>query len=294
MSESKGIPIYSLDKFKPVAGSALPFQVEVFDANRHFEVQYPHRHDFFEVLFLTQGSGIHVIDSNEYEIKPPCVFFLSPGQTHKLELSKDVDGYIFLFTAEFYLLDRSNKNKLLEFPFFFNLKQENPPLLLVEESDTQFLKGLFRQGAKVMEEEKSQEFANSLLDLILNTCERLYPREQRAIAKGKGHLMVKRFRELIEEKYQLNLSIKQYAEELNVTENHLTHTVKELTGKTSKELVFDKQVLEIKRLLKHSDLSVSEISMQLGFKDQSYFSKFFKKFTGQTPNAYREESLKST
>ncbi|UXP31667.1 AraC family transcriptional regulator [Reichenbachiella agarivorans] len=294
MSEQRGIPIYSLDKFKPVAGSTLPFQVEVFDANRHFEVQYPHRHDFFEVLFLTQGSGIHVIDSNEYEIKPPCVFFLSPGQTHKLELSRDIAGFIFLFTAEFYLLDRSNKNKLLEFPFFFNLKQENPPLRLTRPSDTAFLEGLFRQGSVVMKEERSQEFANSLLDLILNTCERLYPKDQRAIEKGKGHLMVKRFRELIEEKYLSNLSIKAYAELLCVTENHLTHTVKELTGKTSKELIIDKQVLEIKRLLKHSDLSVTEISMQLRFADQSYFSKFFKKHTGLTPNAYREQSLKST
>lgn len=294
MSESKGIPIYSLDKFKPIAGSKFPYQVEVFDANRHFEVQYPHRHDFFEVLFLTQGSGIHVIDSNEYVVKPPCVFFLSPGQAHKLELSKDIAGYIFLFTAEFYLLDRSNKNKLLEYPFFFNLKQENPPLSLTNSSDVDFLISLFKKGCEVMEQEGSQEFANSLLDLILNTCERLYPHEQLAVEKGKGHLMVKRFRELIEEKYQFNLSVKEYADMLNVTENHLTHTVKLLTGKTSKELVFDKQVLEIKRLLKHTDLSVSQISLQLGFKDQSYFSKFFKKFTGQTPNAYRDESLKST
>lgn len=294
MPESKGIPIYSLDKFKPISGSHLPYQIEVFDANRHFEVQYPHRHDFFEVLFLTQGSGIHVIDSNEYEVKPPCMFFLSPGQAHKLELSKDIAGYIFLFTAEFYLLDRSNKNKLLEYPFFFNLKQENPPLTLSDKSDELFLSSLFKRGCEVMGQVGSEEFSKSLLDLILNTCERLYPREQLAVERGKGHLMVKRFRELIEEKYQDNLSVKEYADLLNVTENHLTHTVKLLTGKTSKELVFDKQVLEIKRLLKHSDLSVSEIAMQLGFKDQSYFSKFFKKFTGLTPNAYREQSLKST
>lgn len=294
MPESKGIPTYSLDQFKPVTGSDLPFQVEVFDANRHFEVQYPHRHDFFEVLFLTHGSGIHVIDSNEYEIKPPCVFFLSPGQTHKLELSKDIAGYIFLFTAEFYLIDRSNKNRLLEFPFFFNLKQENPPLSLNAISDIEFLIRLFEKGAALNQSLENQELANSLLDLILNTCERLYPYDQLAIEKGKGHLMVKRFRELIEEKYQYNLNIREYAEMLNITENHLTHRVKELTGKTSKELIIDKQILEIKRLLKHSDLSITEVSNQLNFNDQSYFSKFFKKHTGLTPNNFREESLKST
>ncbi|WP_044207229.1 AraC family transcriptional regulator [Flammeovirga sp. OC4] len=290
------IPTYSLDRFKPIGNSKHPFQIEVFDANRHFEVQYPHKHDFFEVLFLTQGSGLHVIDDNEYRIEPPCMFFLSPGQAHKLELSKDIAGYIFLFTAEFYLIDKSNKNKLLEFPFFFNLKQENPPLKLEEPMDVAFLTQLFVKGCDEMDQTDvvSHEMANSILDLILNTCNKIYPKEQRAIEKGKGHLIVKRFRELIEEKYQDNLSVRDFAEFLNVTENHLTQTVKGLTGKTSKELIKDKQVLEIKRLLKHTDMTVTQICHYLNFKDQSYFSKFFKKLTGQTPNAFREESLKST
>lgn len=293
---NKGIPTYGLEKFKPIGDSKHPFQIEVFDANRHFEVKYPHRHDFFEVLYLTQGSGIHIIDNNEYKIEPPCVFFLSPGQAHKLELSKDIAGFIFLFTAEFYLIDKSNKNKLLEFPFFFNLKQENPPLRLTSDNEVSFMTSLFEKGCQEMNtaDVVGHELANSILDLILNTCNKSYPKEIRAIEKGKGHLMVKRFRELIEEKYQANLTVKEYAQILNVTENHLTQTVKELTGNTSKELVVDKQVLEIKRLLKHSELTVSEICHLLNFKDQSYFSKFFKKVTGLSPNSYRVESLKST
>lgn len=293
---NRGIPTYGLEKFKPIGDSKHPFQIEVFDANRHFEVKYPHRHDFFEVLYLTHGSGIHIIDNNEYKIEPPCVFFLSPGQAHKLELSKDIAGYIYLFTAEFYLIDKSNKNKLLEFPFFFNLKQENPPLKLSNDNEVSFMTSLFQKGCEEMNttDVVGHELANSILDLILNTCNKSYPKEIRAIEKGKGHLMVKRFRELIEEKYQLNLTVKEYAQILNVTENHLTQTVKELTGSTSKELIIDKQVLEIKRLLKHSELTISEMCHLLNFKDQSYFSKFFKKVTGISPNAYREKSLKST
>ncbi|MGL1888842.1 MAG: AraC family transcriptional regulator [Reichenbachiella sp.] len=293
---NKGIPTYSLEQFKPIGDSKHPFQIEVFDANRHFEVHYPHRHDFFEVLFLTHGSGVHVIDDNEYKVEPPCLFFLSPGQAHKLELSKDIAGYIFLFTAEFYLIDKSNKNKLLEYPFFFSLKQENPPLKLEDDNDVSFITSLFKKGCREMDHADvvSHELANSILDLILTSCNKLYPKELRTIGKGKGHIMVKRFRELIEEKYQDNFSVKEYAGFLNVTENHLTQTVKELTGKTSKELITDKQVLEIKRLLKHTELTATEICHQLNFKDQSYFSKFFKKLAGFTPNGYREESLKST
>lgn len=284
----KGIPVYSIEKFK--AGGEKPYQVEVFDANRHFEVEYPHCHDFFEVLFLTRGSGAHIIDNNSYDIQPPCIFFLSPGQAHKLELSEDVAGYIFLFTGEFYLLDKSNQNKLLEYPFFFNVKQDNPPLLIKDPSDQAFLESLFKKGCEEMSkpDQGSYELSHALLELILCSCERLYPPEHLEGVKQKGHVLVKRFRELIEEKYQQNLSIKDYADLLNVSENHLTHLVKERTSKTSKELIREKQIIEIKRLLKYSDYSITQIADHLNFKDQSYFTKFFKKSEGITPLDYRE------
>ena len=284
----KGIPVYSIEKFK--AGGEKPYQIEVFDANRHFEVEYPHCHDFFEVLFLTHGSGEHVIDNNSYQIEPPCIFFLSPGQAHKLELSEDVAGYIYLFTGEFYLLDKSNQNKLLEYPFFFNVKQDNPPLSIKNPSDQAFLESLFKKGCEEMNktDQGSYELSHALLELILCSCERLYPPEHLEGVKQRGHVLVKRFRELIEEKYHLNLSIKDYAELLNVSENHLTHLVKERTSKTSKELIKEKQIIEIKRLLKYSDLSITQIADHLHFKDQSYFTKFFKKSEGITPLDYRE------
>lgn len=282
-----GIPTYSIDRFKDDTPRA--YQIEIFDTNRHFEVEYPHCHDFFEILFLTNGSGAHVIDTNTYKIEPPCIFFLSPGQAHKLELSEDVHGYIFLFTGEFYLLDKSNRNRLLEYPFFFNVKQENPPLQVNNSDDQAFLTSLFKKGSDEMARQpsESQDFAHALLELILTTCERLYPHESREGAKQKSNVLVKRFRELIEEKYQDNLSIKEYADLLHVSENHLTQLVKERTSKTSKELIREKQIIEIKRLLKYSDLTVTQIANQLNFKDQSYFTKFFKKSEGITPNQYR-------
>lgn len=296
-SKSKHIPIYSLEAFHKADGfSGGEFQVEVFDANRHFQVQYPHSHDFFEVLFLTGGAGYHVIDSNRYTINPPCIFFMSPGQAHKLELSNDIAGYIFLFTADFYLINQTNHNRLIEFPFFFTLQQNNPPLLLENEADVAFLKSLFLRGMAAPESTKElgADVVRSLLELILTTCASLYVNENQVMTKGKGHVLVKRFFQLVEENYQRNLSINQYAEKLVVTPNHLTQTVRELTGKTSTQIVRDKQVIEAKRLLVHSSMGISEISHHLNFSDQSYFTKFFKKNTGFTPKSYRVKSMKST
>jgi AraC-like DNA-binding protein/mannose-6-phosphate isomerase-like protein (cupin superfamily) len=292
-SKSDNIPVYSLHNFSSQGRISQQFQVEIFDANRHFSVKYPHRHDFFEVLYLSKGSGFHVIDGNKYEIQPPCVFFMSPGQAHKIEFSGDIEGYIFIFTAEFYLINQTNQNRLIEFPFFFTIKQENRPLLLESKEDVIFLETLFRKG--IAEIEKGNDYSidllRSVLDLILTSCAILYKSDENSLSKGRGHVVVKRFFQLVEENYQLNLPVNEYAEKLAITPNHLTQTVNQLTGKTSSQIIKSKQVLEIKRLLVHTNLSVTEIATRLNFPDQSYFTKFFKRETGVSPLQYRATQL---
>ena len=81
---------------------------------------------------------------------------------------------------------------------------------------------------------------------------------------------------------------------LNITSNHLTQVLKQFTDRTTNDILQSKQLLEIKRLLLHTNLGVSEIAHQLNFADQSYFTKFFKKTTGMTPMKFRSESMKST
>lgn len=292
-SSSEQIPVYSLHNFSSQGRISQQFQVEVFDANRHFSVKYPHRHDFFEVLYLSKGSGFHIIDGNKYEIQPPCVFFMSPGQAHKIEFSSDIEGYIYIFTPEFYLINQTNPNRLIEFPFFFTIRQENRPLILESVQDVEFLEILFRKG--IAEIEKGDRFSvdllRSVLDLILTSCAVLYKSDETLLSKGRGNIVVKKFLQLVEENYHKNLPVNEYAGMLAITPNHLTQTVTLLTGKTTSQIIKSKQVLEIKRLLVHTNLSVTEIAGRLNFPDQSYFTKFFKRETGISPLQYRLKQL---
>jgi AraC-like DNA-binding protein len=294
MGSKENLPVYSLQAFSAPEKRSQQFQLEVFDAHRHFGVKYPHRHDFFEVLFLMNGTGIHVIDGNPYEITPPCIFFMSPGQAHWLELSNDISGFIYIFSPEFYLLNQSNPNRLIEFPFYFTLKQVNPPLVLKTPGDIDFFDFLFTRGAEeaVRKEGYSIEILRSLLDLILTKCADLYPAGDDYVAKGKGHLLVKRFFQLVEEHFRENIAVSQYAQKLAVTPNHLTQTIKQLTGKTSTGIIKSKQLIEIKRLLVNTNLTIAEIADRLNFSDQSYFTKFFKHETSMSPLAYRNNRIR--
>ncbi|WMJ74969.1 AraC family transcriptional regulator [Cytophagaceae bacterium ABcell3] len=290
---SKKIPIYSINEFSHNKLANVKYQVEVFDANRHFKVEYPHRHHgFYEVLFLTKGSGKHVIDFQTYVIRPYSVFFLSPGQVHTLELSDDIKGYIFLFTSEFYLFNKHNKNRLLELPYFYHLQAETPPLYIEDPADCQTLVSLFKSACRVLDiedQEDKEESLAALLDLILLHCKRLYPSVSVTGSAKKGRLLVKRFKQLIEENYQYNYSVRDYANMLAVTPGHLTETVKELTGRTSNQLIHERTIIEAKKLLQYTELTVTQISHELNFKDQSYFGRFFKKHTGVTPDEFRKQ-----
>lgn len=286
--KTKSVPLYGIEIFSRKEGKRQ-YEVEVFDSNRHFEVHYPHRHDFFEILFLTNGSGTHTIDFKDYIIKPNSIFFLSPGQIHSISLSKDIYGYIFLFSPEFFLINKTDKNKIFEFPFFYNTSDENPPLELQKEKDIEFLKHLFIKGCdeNLINTAESEEVAHSILDLILVYCKNLYPQPSTNAGMKKGRLMVKKFKQLIEERYKENFSVKEYAELLSVTPSHLNETVKNVMGRTASDLIEEKMIIEIKKLLLHTDLTATEVAYALNFSDQSYFSKFFKKQVGMTPGDFR-------
>ena len=290
----KTIPVYSIDKFNSKTEKTIQFQIEVFDIHRNFKVTYPHRHDdFYEILFLTQGEGIHTIDFQHHQIKPFSIFFLSPGQIHELELSEDVQGYIFLFTSSFYHFNKTDPYKLFELPFFYNLSKETPPLYLENENERQIFTDFFQKAIteNQLKLADNEEVIRALLDLILIQSKRIYPVGMMNEQTQKGKVLVKRFKQLIEEKCQENLSVKQYADLLTITPNYLSETVRNITGRTSTDLINDRMVMEIKRYLTHTDLGISEIAYQLNFSDQSYFSKYFKKLTKVSPLEFRRNLL---
>ncbi len=286
--KNKTVPLYGIEIFSRQEGKRQ-YEVEIFDSNRHFEVHYPHRHDFYEILFLTNGSGTHTIDFKDHTIKPNSIFFLSPGQIHSISLSRDIYGYIFLFSPEFFLINKTDKNKIFEFPFFYNTNEENAPLQLAEQKDIDFLEQLFRKGCEenLGRSQESEEMIHSILDLILIYCKKLYPQQSGSAGMKKGRLMVKKFKQLIEERYNENFSVKEYAGMLSITPSHLNETVKNVVGRTASDLIDEKMIIEIKKLLWHTELTATEVAYALNFSDQSYFSKFFKKHTGMTPGEFR-------
>lgn len=234
-----------------------------------------------------KGTGAHYIDFVSYEMSPNTLFFISPGQIHYSEIA-NCTGYALFFTQEFLLSDRVPKSFLSRLPFYHAEGQEQAVHL--KNKQISMFHRLFRRLEQeyLSKFQSKEELLRAYLQVLLLEAERLYVYKTIPHLTHPSSLLIQRFKDLIEEHFLTETTVKDYAQLLHVTANHLNATSKQLTGKTAGELIRSRILLEAKRLLVHSEQSIVQIAQHLNFQDPSYFGRFFKKGTNQSPNEFRQ------
>ena len=279
------LPVYKIEHFES-ASQNQDFYANHFIphiTHHHFATQ-AHKHDFYLIVLFTKGRGKHDIDFNTYEIKPGAVFMMSPGQMHNWTLSKDIDGYVFFHTKDFY--DKTYSNYGIEtYPFFQSIHQA--PVLYLNKDYTKQLSTQFE--ALIHEYKENEQFKfekiHCLINLIYIELSRHYLPEIE-ITNKSYLLKVRQLEQLIDIHFKTKKSPQEYANLMNLSEKHLNRISRECLNKTTTELIAERVVLEAKRLLIHSKQNISQIATELGYDNNSYFSRFFKKHTEQTPNEF--------
>ncbi len=106
------------------------------------------------------------------------------------------------------------------------------------------------------------------------------------IISNKGR-MANKFLALVQENYKKERFLDFYASQLEITSKHLSRTIKSQTGFTAVEWIERFVILEAKVLLKSTNLNIQQIADELNFPSQSFFGKYFKKYTGMSPKEFR-------
>ena len=99
---------------------------------------------------------------------------------------------------------------------------------------------------------------------------------------------LREFKKLVDKHFRQYKLPNEYAQLLHVTPNYLNNITKEVWGKSPGAVIRERIILEAQRLLINVNLNVTEIAYQLNFHDNSYFTKFFKKYSGMTPEQFRK------
>lgn len=283
------LPLYHLKDFEFYNRS---FYVNELSAHirKHRFIDRPHKHDFYLVVLFTQGSGTHEIDFTTYPVSKGSLFVMSPGQVHRWSLSDDAEGYIFFHTAEVYNLTYSNR-QIEDFSFFSAAPHQ--PLLKLTEAQLKLFEPTFtRIWNEYRTNDTHLKFQTlvALIDLLYLDMTKLYVPEHAFSKEGSPVYLQKlnEFRKLIAIHYLHLKSPKDYAELMNVSVKHLNRICQETVQMTSSEMISSRLILEAKRMLIHSGKSVKEIAEAIGFEDVSYFVRFFRKHTGQTPLSFQK------
>jgi AraC-like DNA-binding protein len=283
------LPIYQIKDFNAEEHHTRYFYLHSLAAHlqEHKFIQKPHKHNFFILLFVTKGTGTHTIDFIEYPVSPNTVFFLAPGQVHSWQLSDESEGFIIFFSPEFYLLEFPHK-KLYGFPFF-NTPLHQPLLLLPEAELASLLSIIQRmQQEHTQQQLMKDDVIRAYLDIMLILLMRIYEAQHKDKQVPAVLLpQLKKLMNLVDQHYQEHQPVSFYADQLHTTPKQLNDSCKRATGKTTSELIQERVLLEARRLLVHSDLSVTQVAAALGYFDNAYFFRFFKKHTGQTPEQFR-------
>lgn len=218
----------------------------------------------------------------------PFISFTIPRQVCSIyDKSEDYFSYYILFSEKFIQDAVSLKNMMEDFPFLSN---PNLQTFALNEMEASGIKHLFLEinGELKNNISNAREVIQLYINLILFAAKRSIERQIPEKEVISSHLqLILQFRNLIKTHYLEHQPLSFYAEKLCVSIQHLNRVVKESTGETAHDLIDEKMFIEAKLLLKHSKLSVNEIANKLRFNDTSYFVRFFKKFSGQTPSNYR-------
>ncbi|MBD2715330.1 helix-turn-helix domain-containing protein [Microvirga sp. STR05] len=283
------LPVLALNTF-PGQHAAHQYYIERLELHvaKFPIVSEPHAHDFYLLLYITQGQGSHTIDLITYDLRAGSLFFLVPGQAHSWVLSADTEGYILFFTADFYL-QQYPAARLAEYPFFNPAHQ---PVLYLPPSEVMLLPLLQRiYLERAVSAPNHSSVIGAYLFLCLELATRHYaytPQEQASHAL----LQIREFGLLLNQHFRAEKTVRYYAERLHLTANHLNAVCRRILNKTASRLIQERVIAEATRLLAHSAQSVAQVAYAVGFEDASYFARYFRKHTGQTPESFRHNSVR--
>lgn len=279
------IPVYDMAAcipgtnfiIKKTEGSSVPSYMAI-----------PHRHTGYKISFLQEGEVTHYTDFEKYTIKAPALLMLAPDQVHQHTGSSFYKMVHISFNTEFLLTETQGVLACWECMFQQVVLPVTDPAQVRE--------------LTVYTELMQQEFADNrhqkelILKNLLNAfiicagrlveCSNNKAPVQMDYSQNR---IVRQFKYLIDEHFVGTTQVARYADMLYVSPGHLNDLIKNVTGKTAKQIIDERRIIEAKRLLFWGEHSVKEIAGRLNFEDDAYFNRFFKKHTGNTPALFQRQ-----
>lgn len=237
---------------------------------------YPHRHDYYMILFVTRGTVAVSVDFEDVTFSAGEAIVVSTSQVHfPSSATDDAEGWMLALASEYFTpreIDAAARYALNTAPIAFDEKTSD---------DIVRLFGILLR--RIGDTSVAQPLASAIKSLVFSGMT-----ENGGKNTDRYMTIVIRLKKLIDANLKYEKRPSRYAEMLNISEVYLNEAVKKVTGLSAGAFIRSQVVLSAKRLFVYTSLSASEIALELGYDDYAYFSKLFKKDTGVSPTQYRK------
>lgn len=250
-----------------------------------FVDQELHRDDHYMFILLKSGHFVCEVDFNRIEIQHTALLYAAPGQVQHYLKAENCEGWLLFANPDFV------SQPLREFfDSVLNVSQsvevaENNPVFATSD-----ILGAW-WSTDSSDDDLSDSVSTSLLDSIIGMMALALKGTsiQNHHSNSSKYVLANRLKQLIKEQFREMKQVKQYALLLHITPLYLNEVMKEITGFSASYWIHHEILLEAKRLLAFSEKDVRQIAWDLGYEDDAYFSRFFKKHTGSTASAFRKQ-----
>lgn len=254
------------------------------------------RADYFSFILTKEGSGVYCLDDNKFPFESQTIYFTNPGHLKSYELNESKQAFIITLSEKF-LRENVHSEIYGEFPFL--LAEIVPPTQLLQ-NDFEEFETLYSQILKEFKKEseyKNKILGNLFMVILLKMKERFWSTYNPIKEGNRYSQIVKSFKRLLETEFKEVLSsnhssgklrVQYFAKKLNLHPNYLNSVIKSKTGRTVNEWISNRTLSVAKSLLMNTSYASKEIAYKLGFSEATHFSRFFKKNTKLSPNAFRK------
>ena len=243
----------------------------------------PHRTDFYQIVWIETGKSIQTVDFNPIEVIGGQILFIAKNQVISFDTSTNYKGQIILFTDLFFNRCECDARFMKQINLF-NSFTGNTPVAINETMETfwRLIKDEFCR--------ENDNFQSNLIHYYLSAF--LIHAERQSSkstiqAKNLEYQIALQFSELVEQQYKALRKVNDYLALMCISDKNLSKALQTVTGKTPKQFIDDRILLEAKRLLVYSNESIKEITFMLGFDEPSNFTKYFYKNTNVNPAQFR-------
>ena len=265
----------------------IPEQFLFFELNREYvaylsqNIKPPHRHPYQEVIWIRTASAAHLLDGEVVEFPAQTLLIIPKGRIHRFIPSLDCLGCVIRFNEEFL----QNPSHLLFTQFAGHASLQ---LTQQEAGGFEAYLSLLRYEYEHTNTYHLHTLRKLLAAFVAKLEELCQLHSMMASKDAMRTLNIwNHFNIIMEQKFKTEHAVTFYASELGLSPRKLGEVTKLYTGKNVSEVIDARLITEAKRLLIFSSLAIKEISFELGFEEPSYFSKVFKKLTGETPSNFK-------